>query len=458
MDARIAPEGSLEVLSREEVRRLSDPREGGLYELWRKCSLAILKTDTEDDVFKILERNQRFQISVVQQDRGVALELRNAPDSAFVNGQMIRGMREQLFAVLRDLLYVDDEVLSRSRFNLLDSYGITDAVFHILRNARTLHADADPRMVVCWGGHSINREEYEYSKRIGYALGLRELDICTGCGAGAMKGPMKGAALGHAKQRRKSGRYLGLTEPTIIAAESPNPIVNELVILPDMEKRLEAFVRVAHSIVVFPGGVGTAEEILYLLGILLDERNTHVRIPLIMTGPASSAAYFRMLDEFIALTLGDRARGLYQIIINDEAAVADAVAKGIDQLWQARDDADQPYYFNWQLNIDIDFQMPFFATHSTMAALQLDRNQSIGGLAVNLRRAFAGIVGGNVRETGIRLVQEHGPFELNGEPEIIQALGELLAEFVRQGRMKLSDPSQYVPCYRIARASAADIT
>ena len=102
-----------------------------------------------------------------------------------------------------------------------------------------------------------------------------------------------------------SGATLGLTEPTIIAAESPNAIVNELVILPDMEKRLEAFIRVAHAIVVFPGGVGTAEEILYLLGILLDERNAQVRVPVIFTGPAGSEAYFRMLDDFIGLTLGD---------------------------------------------------------------------------------------------------------------------------------------------------------
>ena len=90
-------------------------------------------------------------------------------------------------------------------------------------------------------------------------------DLVAAYGQGAMKGPMKGAALGHAKQRTGFGRYVGLTEPTIIAAEAPNPIVNELVILPDMEKRLEAFVRLAHAIIIFPGGVGTAEEILHLI-------------------------------------------------------------------------------------------------------------------------------------------------------------------------------------------------
>jgi len=47
-------------------------------------------------------------------------------------------------------------------------------------------------------------------------------DICTGCGPGAMKGPMKGAAIGHVKQRVAGARYIGLTEPGIIAAEPPS--------------------------------------------------------------------------------------------------------------------------------------------------------------------------------------------------------------------------------------------
>jgi hypothetical protein len=36
-----------------------------------------------------------------------------------------------------------------------------------------------------------------------------------------MKGPMKGAALAHATQRITNGRYLGFTEPGIIAARHP---------------------------------------------------------------------------------------------------------------------------------------------------------------------------------------------------------------------------------------------
>ena len=173
-------------------------------------------------------------------------------------------------------------------------------------------------MVVCWGGHSISRTEYDYSKQVGYELGLRALDICTGCGPGAMKGPMKGpmkgATIGHAKQRIANGRYLGISEPGIIAAESPNPIVNNLVILPDIEKRLEAFVRTGHAIIVFPGGAGTAEEILYILGILLHPHNQAMPFPLIFTGPAESAAYFAQIDAFIGVTLGPAAQKCYRVV------------------------------------------------------------------------------------------------------------------------------------------------
>jgi predicted Rossmann-fold nucleotide-binding protein len=260
---------------------------------------------------------------------------------------------------------------------------------------------------------------------------------------------MKGAALGHAKQRVRTSRYLGITEPTIIAAESPNPIVNELVIMPDMEKRLEAFVRLGHAIVVFPGGVGTTEEILYILGILLSPENESVQLPLIFTGPKSSEAYFRQLDEFIGATLGPAARARYQIILAEPKVVAKAVNDGLGDVQTFRAENDDAYFFNWLLSIDFQFQKTFEATHENMAALELHRDQPAYRLAVNLRRAFSGVVAGNVRESGIRQVEENGPFELHGEPALIKSLDLLLRNFVSQRRMRLSDPALYRPCYRI---------
>jgi predicted Rossmann-fold nucleotide-binding protein len=449
VDTLISPEGRLEVLSKAEVAKLLDTSQGGLYQVFRSCALAVLNCGSSiDDGKELLERYSTFDIAIIQRERGIKLDIRGAPAIAFVDGRMIKGIHEHLFAVLRDIVYVNFEVVDNPKFDLTRPEGITDSVFHILRNANVLQPQRNPNLVVCWGGHSINRVEYNYSKEVGYQLGLRELDICTGCGPGAMKGPMKGAAIGHAKQRLEGGRYLGISEPGIIAAESPNPIVNDLVIMPDIEKRLEAFVRVGHGIVVFPGGAGTAEEILYILGILLHPDNAEMPFPLVFTGPASSREYFAQIDDFIGATLGEAAQRRYKIIVDDPEAVAREMQLGIRQVREFRKSRSDAYYFNWLLKVDQEFQRPFRPTHANMRNLSLHKNQEPHLLAANLRRAFSGVVAGNVKDEGIRAIEQHGQFEIDGEPAIMEPMDSLLTSFVEQSRMKLPGKT-YVPCYRI---------
>ena len=448
-DAIVYPDGQLDVLSKVEVNSLLDTSQGGLYELFRNCSLAVLNCGNPlDDGKQLLERYQAFDIAIIQEEKGISLKLRNAPADAFVDGQIIKGIGEHLFAVLRDVIYVNDEIYANPKLNLDTSAGITDAVFHILRNADILQSVALPNLVVCWGGHSITRAEYDYSKEVGYQLGLRGLDICTGCGPGAMKGPMKGAAVGHAKQRLRDSQYLGITEPGIIAAEPPNPIVNDLVILPDIEKRLEAFVRVGHAMIVFPGGVGTAEEIFYTLGVLLHPSNEHVPFPLIFTGPESSRAYFDEIDACIARILGPSAQAFYTMIIDDPIAVAKHIVGGIEQVRTYREEKNDAFYFNWSLNIETQFQTPFQSTHENMRALQLHNDQAPFALAANIRNALSGIVSGNVKEQGIRAVEAHGPFTLQGEHAVLHPMASLLHSFETMQRMKIPG-NQYQPCYTI---------
>jgi predicted Rossmann-fold nucleotide-binding protein len=455
VSARISPAGGLDILSRNEVARLRDASGSGLHALLRRCALAVLTSgNISDDPRSMFEQYPDFDVQVLQQDRGIKIELSHAPAQAFVDGQIIRGINELLVAVVRDIVYVSTQ-LEQGGFDLDETVGITHAVFEILRNARILKPHVDPNLVVCWGGHSISRDEYEYTKQVGYQLGLRGMDICTGCGPGAMKGPMKGATIAHAKQRRRNNRYIGITEPGIIAAESPNPIVNQLVIMPDIEKRLEAFVRMAHGIVVFPGGVGTAEEILYLLGILLHPDNAGIPFPLIFTGPQHSAAYFDQIDRFLRLALGESVTQHYQIIVDDPAAVARAMVRGVDKVRNHRLDTKDAFFFNWALDIPLAFQQPFRPSHEAMRGLALNRARPRHELAADLRRAFSGIVAGNVKEEGVRAIEQHGPFDIDGETDIMRALDALLQAFVNQQRMKLPGGSAYVPCYRV-RAEGAE--
>ncbi|WP_438971662.1 nucleotide 5'-monophosphate nucleosidase PpnN [Methylophaga sp.] len=442
----IRPVRSLNLLSQEEIFKLSNTR-ADLHKLFRDCALAILNTDSEiDDAEEIFKTFADFDIRLKPEARGVMLEILNAPAQSFVDGKIIRGIQEHLSSVLRDIVYTDFKILTEEAD---DSVHITDKVFRILRNAEVVRPGVTPNLVVCWGGHSIPRKEYDYAKHVGYELGLRGVDIITGCGIGAMKGPMKGAAVGHAKQQLKDGRYIGISEPGIIASESPNAIVNELVIMPDIEKRLEAFVRLGHCFVVFPGGVGTVEEIMYLLSILLHPDNKQ-GIPLIFAGPESCRDYFDTLDTFLKQCLGDDIAELYEIIIGSPEKVGAKVKQAIESVHEDRHASQDAYYFNWQLNIDPSLQMPFIPTHANMASLRLYPDMPEHELASNLRSAFSGIVAGNVKAFGIREVAKHGPYLINGDPELLRAIDDLLRKFVHEKRMKLGqDEHAYKPCYKL---------
>jgi predicted Rossmann-fold nucleotide-binding protein len=409
----------------------------------------VLNAGSEsDDPQALFERYRDFTVQIVRHARGIKLQVEHAPATAFVDGEMIRGLKEHLFAVLRDVIYTANEIIGAGRLDSHDPASITNAVFHILRNARLLEHKGRPNLAVLWGGHSIVEQEYQYTKRVGYELGLRGLDVCTGCGPGAMKGPMKGATIGHAKQRFAAGRYIGLTEPGIIAAEPPNAIVNQLVILPDIEKRLEAFVRMAHGIVIFPGGVGTAEELLYLLGILLEPVNAEIPLPVVLTGPRSSSAWFEQIAGFIEGTLGAQALARLTFLPDDPAEVARQLGVGCAAVREFRRARNDSYNFNWLLHVPHTLQLPFEPTHAAMRALDLRRDRPAHELAADLRRAFSGIVSGNVKAQGVAMIAQHGPFELHGDAAVMRPLDRLLAAFVAQKRMKLPG-STYRPCYRL---------
>jgi predicted Rossmann-fold nucleotide-binding protein len=444
--SNLRPISSLNLLSNREIQGLMSSKDE-VRTLFRECALAILNTGNDkDDVNKLLAEYSDFEIEVVPEARGPKMAVRNAPGSAFVDGSMIRGIQDHLFSVLRDVVYVNHIMSRDGLYDLETGAGITEVVFDILRNANIVQPNLRPDLVVCWGGHSIDRLEYEYTKEVGYQLGLRGLNIATGCGPGAMKGPMKGAAIGHAKQQIVQRRYIGITEPGIIAAEAPNPIVNELVILPDIEKRLEAFVRVGHSIVVFPGGAGTAEEVLYLLSVLMNEHNRGLPYSFILTAPLEKKDYFYSLDRFIRATLGEEAAAHYQIIVGDPELVAQTAKSGVERVRKHRMKTEDAYGFNWDLTIDHGLQQPFIPTHANMAALRLTKDQPAHQLASELRCAFSGIVSGNVKASGIQLIRQHGPYRLNGEVSLMAEFDLLLKEFVSQKRMKIN-VENYQPCW-----------
>src|SRR5690606_32588117 len=80
VSTRLYPRGALDILSRDEVARLKDASSGGLHELLRRCALAVLTSGSaSDDPRAAQELYPSFDIQVEQHDRGLRIELVNAP-------------------------------------------------------------------------------------------------------------------------------------------------------------------------------------------------------------------------------------------------------------------------------------------------------------------------------------------------------------------------------------------
>lgn len=438
-------------LSHYETSRLHATADGQMDELFRNCTLAVLNSGSKIDNSQVMLKTYKdYSIEIISKERGISLKLYNPPEHAFANGQIIKGIAQHLFSVVRDLVYISS--VENTWLNCGDKSGddseyITNWIFYILRNAGAFTSGVEPNIVVCWGGHSISESELEYTKLVGKEIGLRKLNICTGCGPGAMEGPMRGACVGHTMQRFEAGRFIGITEPSIISSEPPNPMVKELIIMPDIEKRLEAFVRFGHAFVIFPGGPGTIEELMFILGLKTDHANDDQPIPLVLTGPKGCEPYFEALDEFIRNALGNSAARQYDIVIGDPKKVADICVDGMKQVKDRRINLSDSFRYNWKLKINPILQEHFDATHENMRNLKLTQDQPLSDLISNLRRAFSGIVAGNVKPDGIQRIKENGPFEIKGDELIMSHVDKLLRSFVEQGRMQIS--KEYVPCYKL---------
>ncbi len=86
ISATISPEGSLEVLSQQEVNRLRDTSSNGMHDVLRRCALAILNYGTMvDDSCSVLETYHDFDIEVIQQDR--APETQQCPGACLCGWQ-----------------------------------------------------------------------------------------------------------------------------------------------------------------------------------------------------------------------------------------------------------------------------------------------------------------------------------------------------------------------------------
>ena len=144
----ITPDPESNILSQDEVRRVRDTSTTGIKVLFKKCALAVLNSLELTDDIRIVQRQlEHFDINVLQRDRGIKLEIINAPSQAFIDGEMIQGVKEHLFSVLRDIVFLDQALRFNPDFDFSSGTATTNSIFNILRNAQAIKAGIEQNKV-----------------------------------------------------------------------------------------------------------------------------------------------------------------------------------------------------------------------------------------------------------------------------------------------------------------------
>ena len=121
--------------------------------------------------------------------------------------------------------------------------------------------------VAVFGSARIRPEDKEYAEVRSLASRLTSLgcDIVTGGGPGLMEAANEGAASSRGNGRPKT-RSFGLT--IAIPYEKANPYLDSVTAHRTFFSRLHHFVRMSQAFVIFPGGIGTALELLMVWQLL----------------------------------------------------------------------------------------------------------------------------------------------------------------------------------------------
>ena len=398
----------------------------------------IHKADN-DDKRELREKYAGMTIRAEPTDRGLTLRCCGVPTESLLAGDLPERQKRQISQAVRDLILDPTRPEAQS-----ESAAVSGYVRSFVARTPLLQQAPRPRCFV-WGGHAVGRAEYDFAKEVGYwdAL-LNGTEHITGCGPGVMKAPFKGAVVAYGKQdydKRGIHRdYVGFSERGIIAAEAPNGLVSELVIFPDVEKRMEAFIRAAHRGRIHPGGAGTAEELLTMLGVLSHPANADIAYPLDLV-ERPDGDYMRHLTDWLRTCFGDALDHLFSVHQDSARAYAEHVHGTNAEL-------DWTELWNDRLYFPPEMQQPFQVTFASMEGLDLSRDQSPFQLLVNLRRFFSALV-----YLAVKFPDEAEAWggelpRIHGDPDILRATDDLIRWFDAAGRMQLH--GEYRRPYRIA--------
>lgn len=393
------------------------------------------------DTRQIRDKFAGMELGLRREDGTVYLLCRGVPVDCLYDGRnVIWAACEFISSAIRDIVFPPPGPAPDA-----DSAATSLALRRFAEHAGVLYRGERNLVSFVWGGHRVDREEYEFAKEVAYwaTLFLPHMEHITGCGEGIMKAPFKGAQVAYAKQRtyQRFGLrdFIGFTEKNILAAEPPNELVNRFVVYPCMEWRLEAFIRASHCGRAHPGGPGTMEEVMTMLALLLDPANRGCGFAFDLV-EREGGTYFTAFEEYLRECFGNALNGLYEIHRGAPAEYARTLAERAQRI-------PTRYLWNEELRFDPRFQAPFAVTFASMEALDLSRDQAPQDLLINLRRFFHAIVHVSVKDPDLLDSWGADRPRIRGDARVLTATDRLVRRLAAQGR--IHPDADYTLPYRV---------
>jgi len=381
-------------------------------------------------------RPERMIVSVSRVDGQAVLNLENISESGRVGTQLEAWQRGFVSEILRDVVLAPELPSSDSGPAQISAF-----VREMVSRSGLLDVSTPRLRTSVQGGHSIPPEEKIFARKIGYMDGFLGTELITGSGPGVMREPFVGASTAYRERGLSDHRsFIGFSEEGIAAFEIPNSYVTNLVVFPDIEKRMEAFVRASHRIRIHPGGVGTMEEIMTMLGIKTHPMNRNLHYPLDLV-ERPDGFYMKSLMRFLRTCFGKELDSYFKVHLSHPHEYKNYLLETNPQL-------DSSCMWQDHIHIPSEIQRPFEVTRESIESLTLDRTDpdlDTFGLIVNLRRFFSAVVHLLVKEP--ELVDSWGGDlpHIKGDPAISRALVDLLNEFNDRQRLKLGKEIREIP-------------
>ena len=192
----------MDLLSQLEVDRLKQTASSDIYQLFLQLLAGGPQPGSHTDSSKeILERFKSFDIHVIRRERGSSSSC-STPRARSSTARSSAASRSTCSPCCGTFSGVSTQLESNRLVNLTSSHPyLQRGVRHpAQRQGDPARRRSQPGGLL--GRPPINEVEYQYTRAVGSELGLRELNICTGCGPGCHGGPHEG---GRRRPRQAAG-------------------------------------------------------------------------------------------------------------------------------------------------------------------------------------------------------------------------------------------------------------